>query len=323
MTNVQVQRRDMAVLRILGSQRGLLFGLVIAEMVVVGLIGVGLRIVVGQALTSYVLVPTLKYFLAQEGMTLILVPQVSLSAILPPAISAFAVLILSSLKPANDASRTKVIHAINPSAADNIQIEALAQADLDALQKGPELADVAAAQAAMTAAEAAVTASVAQVVQAQAALDALLAGPSASDLVAAQINVEQARLALVSAQRGLDNVELLAPAPGTVTAVGAAVGTPVGGGTPIVILLDSTQLDFHTTNLSERDLAQVFPGQKAVVTLKAFPNDPIQATVVRIGLEAGAAVGDAATFPVILELGETELELRPGMTGRAEIRTGE
>jgi putative ABC transport system permease protein len=127
MTNVQEQRRDMAVLRILGSQRGLLFGLVIVEVVVIGLIGVGLGIFLGQALTAFVLVPILTHFLTQEGLVFRLVPQVSVSAILPPVISAFTVLVLSSLKPAREASRTKVIHAINPGVADNIQLEDLAQ----------------------------------------------------------------------------------------------------------------------------------------------------------------------------------------------------
>jgi ABC-type antimicrobial peptide transport system permease subunit len=127
MTNVQEQRRDMAVLRILGSQRRLLFGLVIVEVVVIGLIGVSLGIFLGQALTNYAVVPLLKHFLAQEGLILRLVPQVSISALLPPVISAFIVLIISSLKPAREASRTKVIHAINPSVADNIQLEDLAQ----------------------------------------------------------------------------------------------------------------------------------------------------------------------------------------------------
>jgi hypothetical protein len=51
-----------------------------------------------------------------------------------------------------------------------------------------------------------------------------------------------------------------------------------------------------------------------------YPDAPIEATVVRIGLQAGAPVGDAVTFPVILSLSDTNLELRPGMTGRAEIR---
>jgi len=139
----------------------------------------------------------------------------------------------------------------------------------------------------------------------------------------AEINVAQARLALESAQRGLENVELIAPASGTVTAINAAPGALVGGGSPIVTLLDTTQLEFHTTNLSERDLAQVLPGQTAVVTLKAYPNKPIEAVVVRIGLQTGVAVGDAATFPVVLALSETDLDIRPGMTGRAEIRIEE
>ncbi len=127
MTNVQEQRRDMAVLRILGSQRRVLFGLILVEVVIIGLIGVGLGIFLGQGLMTYVLIPLLKYFLAEEGLTLKLVPQISFAAIAPPVISAFTVLILSSLKPAREASRTKVMHAINPSVADNLQLEDLTQ----------------------------------------------------------------------------------------------------------------------------------------------------------------------------------------------------
>jgi len=127
MTNVQEQRRDMAVLRILGSPRQLLFRIVIVEVVVIGVIGIGLGIILGQLLTAYALVPLLTYFFEQQGLIVKLVPQVSVVTILPPMISAFAVLIVSSLKPANAASRTKVMHAINPGVADNLQLEDLAQ----------------------------------------------------------------------------------------------------------------------------------------------------------------------------------------------------
>lgn len=181
------------------------------------------------------------------------------------------------------------------------------QSDLAALQKGPDSEAVAAAEA--------------QVTQAQAALDKLLAGPSAKELATAEINVAQAQLTLAGALRGLDEVNLFAPAPGTVITIEAAPGALVSGGMPIITLRDLTRLEFQTTNLSERDLAQTKPGQTALVTLKAYPDDPIAATIVRIGTQAGAAVGDAATFPVMLTLSETNLEIRPGMTGRVEIQT--
>ena len=84
-------------------------------------------------------------------------------------------------------------------------------------------------------------------------------------------------------------------------------------------MLDPTQLVFQTTNLSERDLGQIFPGQTASVTLKTYPNELIDATVLSIGWQAGSPVGDAVTFPIMLGLSETDLDIRPGMTGRVEI----
>lgn len=126
MTNVQEQRRDMAILRILGSQRGYLFALVLVEILLIGAIGVSLGIVLGQAITKYIVVPLIARQLLAEGITSTLAPQVTLTAILPATISAFVVLVLSTLKPAQEASRTKVMYAINPSVADNIQLEDLA-----------------------------------------------------------------------------------------------------------------------------------------------------------------------------------------------------
>jgi len=124
MTNVQEQRRDMAILRILGGQRNFLFALVIVEVLVIGAIGVGFGIFLGQAITQYIIVPII---IKQMENGVALQPQVTLSAIMPAVISSLVVLILSAIKPAQDAASTKVMHAINPGVADNIQLEDLAQ----------------------------------------------------------------------------------------------------------------------------------------------------------------------------------------------------
>ncbi len=125
------------------------------------------------------------------------------------------------------------------------------------------------------------------------------------------------------AQRELSEAELIAPWDGQVLTVDAAEGATVGSGSAVVTLLDTASLEFHTTNLSERDFAQIEPGQRARVVLKAYPDEPIMATVLRIGLEADGEVGDAATFPVVLALDATELDVRPGMTGRVELLPAE
>ena len=130
MTNVHEQRRDMAILRILGAQRNVLFTLVIAEVLVIGLIGVSLGIGLGQLITRFIVVPVIQQQMAQAGISAPLTPQLTVSTILPVVISALAILIISSIRPAQEASRTKVAHAINPGVADNIQIE-----DLDRLRE--------------------------------------------------------------------------------------------------------------------------------------------------------------------------------------------
>lgn len=166
----------------------------------------------------------------------------------------------------------------------------------------------------------------AAVLNAQQALAQATAGPKASDLAAArlqvtqaEINLQQAQFSLQQAEAALANAQLVAPWAGTVLVVEAAVGATVGAGTPIVTLLDTSQLQFHTSNLSERDLAQVQPGQPVSVVLKSYPSQPVTGRVARIAPQAAGMVGDAAVFTIMIDLDPTSLDLRPGMTGRAEI----
>ena len=126
MTNVQEQKREMAILRILGSQQRYLFVLVLGEVAVIGIIGIGLGVILGQLITAYGVVPFIKWQLSQSGLVARLQPAVSLAAVLPAIISAAVVLIISTLQPAREAANTKVMHAINPGAADNLQLEDLA-----------------------------------------------------------------------------------------------------------------------------------------------------------------------------------------------------
>jgi multidrug efflux pump subunit AcrA (membrane-fusion protein) len=169
------------------------------------------------------------------------------------------------------------------------------------------------------------------VVSAQQSLELATTGPKEKDITAARLNVEQAQLslqqsqlALEQAQEALEEASLIAPWPGTILTVDVSAGAFVGAGTPIVTLLDTANLQFHTSNLSERDLAQVEKGNLAEITLKTYPSQPIQGVVNRIAPQAGGVVGDAAVFTVMIDLTETdELDLRPGMTGRVEITNDE
>lgn len=171
----------------------------------------------------------------------------------------------------------------------------------------------------------------ASLVAAQQELERALKGPTDEQLATAVFNVEQAKLtleqeefALMQAENALSQAQLVAPWGGVVQSVAVSEGTRVGPGTAVLTLLDTAQFEFHTTNLSERDLSQIRVGQGVQVTLKAYPNEPFEGEVVRIGLQATGTLGDAALFPVVVRLdslegGDDGRVVRAGMTGQAEI----
>ena len=185
---------------------------------------------------------------------------------------------------------------------------AQAQAQFDALLEEPDPDDVASAEA--------------KVVQAQAQLDALLAGASALDLEAAQLNVDQAQLNLDSAQRKLAQMELVAPASGTVIAVEAQVGESVGTGALVTLAdLEQPQLQFW---VEEADLASVALGNAVNIVFEALPDytypgqiigvDPMLVTVDGTPAVQSYASVDLATHPI---------DLLSGMNAEIEVVAGE
>ena len=166
----------------------------------------------------------------------------------------------------------------------------------------------------------------ANIASARQALEQARSGPKAGDIAAARLQVEQAELALEQAainrekaEVALEDSRLITPSGGTVLSVDSAPGSLVGAGTAVVTLLDTGHVQFETSNLSERDLAQITPGQEVAITLKAYPTETVDGRVLRVAPVAEGTIGDAATFTVIIELQDTEMNLLPGMTGRVEI----
>lgn len=136
--------------------------------------------------------------------------------------------------------------------------------------------------------------------------------------------VEDAERELVKAQAALENAVLIAPWNAIVLSVDVAPKAMVGAGTPVVTLLNIEDgLRFVSENLSEQHVAALRPGQRATITLRTYPETPLEGTVEAIIPQAKVAETTDARFTVHLQLAPTDLSLLPGLTGRAEIVTGE
>jgi HlyD family secretion protein len=176
-----------------------------------------------------------------------------------------------------------------------------AQAELDLLKQGPAAADVAAARSSLA--------------QAQLQLERLQDGPGDAERVAAEVAVESAQIALERAERALAEATLTAPFDGVITAVNARPGETAGGVLVEMADLNSLQV---TLEVDEVDIAQIQLGQTAELTPTTWPDETIPAEVAAIAPQAGDN-SDLVTYRVYLDVGQTDLPLRAGMTADARL----
>jgi HlyD family secretion protein len=142
-------------------------------------------------------------------------------------------------------------------------------------------------------------------------------GPSsATDIAIARLKVEGAQARLASAHLAAQPLTVRSPWAGTVTAVLAALGARIDPAAPVAVMANLETLEANV-DLSEFDVAQVKPGQKAVVSVDALGGETFQGKVLFTAL-AGSTSAGVVTFPVRVSIPEAE-GLKPGMNVSVRI----
>jgi len=134
-----------------------------------------------------------------------------------------------------------------------------------------------------------------------------------------RLTLEQTQFQLETAQRNLDDLTLVAPVDGTVTALNLEVGQLAGAGQTAVVLSDLATLVVEI-GLDESDVASVSLNQEAIVTLDAFDDVELRGTITAIAPTADTQSG-VVLYPVTVALDPTDLPVRAGMTADVEIVT--
>jgi multidrug efflux pump subunit AcrA (membrane-fusion protein) len=122
----------------------------------------------------------------------------------------------------------------------------------------------------------------------------------------------QAQFAIQTAQNALDATRLVAPFPGQVASLRVSLGDYVLPGQVILVLCDVKHMHVETTDLSERDVPSVTPGQVVTVTIKAL-NQDVTGKVMVISPLADSLGGDVV-YMVTIALDEIPATLRDGMS---------
>jgi HlyD family secretion protein len=141
-----------------------------------------------------------------------------------------------------------------------------------------------------------------------------------SAVVRSQVDVDNARIQL-------EDTDVRAPITGTVLEkdvergqVIASATSNVSGGTTLMKMANLNQVQVRTL-VDETDIGKVQAGQRATVTVDAFPNRPFSGTVLKVEPQAFTEQ-NVTMFPVLVRIDNKEGLLRPGMNSEVEVHIG-
>jgi len=157
----------------------------------------------------------------------------------------------------------------------------------------------------------------AQLAQAQANLEKLRRMPTKEDLAIVQAQVDQARLSLQQAQYRLEQATLVAPFAGTISTVNVKEGQWMPLNATAMQIVDLSTLEIKV-DTDEVNVAKVKPGQSAIITLDAFPEQSFDGQVSRVGTVGTTAQG-VVNYVVTVSLAATDASVKPGMTANVHI----
>jgi HlyD family secretion protein len=137
-------------------------------------------------------------------------------------------------------------------------------------------------------------------------------GPDPAELAVSRARLADAQAALDAARSQLDKLELKAPFAGTVGRVDVEGGEWVIAGQPVLLLADLGNLRVETTDLSERDVPGIEPGQPVIVYIEALGQE-VDGQVIRVAPLADILGGDVV-YKTLIELDEIPEGLKAGMS---------
>lgn len=149
-------------------------------------------------------------------------------------------------------------------------------------------------------------------------------------VASAQASLKTAQANLASAESNLDickvdlsKADIVSPIEGVVLARSVEPGYAVAASLQAVELLtlatDLRHLELQV-NIDEADVGSVKPGQKAYFTVSSYPDKRFPATLKKIAF-GPTTTDNVVTYTAYLDVDNSELLLRPGMTASATIET--
>lgn len=139
------------------------------------------------------------------------------------------------------------------------------------------------------------------------------AGSRAEEIAKAEAAVAEAQASVATAEAALDEMVIRAPFAGTIAEMAVTIGDTVSPSQAVLVLATLGDLRVRTQDLTELDVVGIGVGQSVVVTVDAFPGEPLEGHVARIGEESEDYRGDV-TYPVIVALDDGNPGVRWGMT---------
>lgn len=144
---------------------------------------------------------------------------------------------------------------------------------------------------------------------------------AAADAAKANIDVQsaqlqQAKATLHQAQVNLDYTTIVSPTDGTVISRAVDVGQTVAASfsAPVLFTIaqDLTKMQVDTS-VAEADVGKLTPKMQAIFTVDAYPNEKFKGTVRQIR-NAPQTVQNVVTYDAVIDVDNTALKLKPGMT---------
>ena len=133
--------------------------------------------------------------------------------------------------------------------------------------------------------------------------------------------LQSAQISLYQAKQAIMNTAIIAPSDGTVVSVNlkksSVLSAQTYSSTTAITLVDTNSIRFEGL-VDEIDIMKVQPGQKVSITVDAIPDKVFTGTVKFIS-PFGVASGNVIKFAITIQLDQTDVELRGGLSATADI----